>query len=284
MAKIYIIDDDSAADLLVDNLTYRGHTAKRIRSVEEALSSLADIARSDLVVLDLVMPHISNRETQADGFRSSGMIVYRQLRETSKSIPIIVYTANQDAGVIDAISSDAYARYVPRWSGPSLTDFISMMTKLLGVSDPETQPNVFIVHGQDEAAKYSVKNFLQNVLNLPEPVILHEQPNQGRTVIEKFEDLAGSADIVFVIMTPDDRTASASDTDSTKRRARQNVILELGYFLGLIGRRSGRIFLLYKGNLELPSDIAGLIYLNINNGIEAVGEQIRRELLNLERS
>ena len=56
----------------------------------------------------------------------------------------------------------------------------------------------------------------------------------------------------------------------------------MGYFLGKLGRKSGRIILLYKGKLELPNDISGIIYINIDNGIEAVGEQIRREIENLE--
>ena len=64
-----------------------------------------------------------------------------------------------------------------------------------------------------------------------------------------------------------------------KRRARQNVILELGFFLGTLGRRSGRVFLLYKGPLELPSDLGGVVYIDISKGIEAVSDQIRREIV-----
>ena len=81
-----------------------------------------------------------------------------------------------------------------------------------------------------------------------------------------------------MLLTPDDPSAALSDPDAAKRRARQNVIFELGFFLGQLGRRSGRVFLLHKGSLDLPSDISGLIYINIDHGVDAAGEQIRREL------
>ena len=63
-----------------------------------------------------------------------------------------------------------------------------------------------------------------------------------------------------------------------KRRARQNVIFELGFFLGKLGRESGKILLLHKGPVEIPSDINGIEYIDISNGIESAGERIRKEL------
>jgi CheY-like chemotaxis protein len=278
MANIFIIDDDAAAVMLKENLDYRGHTARRIRSVREALDNLDLLSKSDLVVLDLVMPHGGDLTHQADGSRPNGMLIYKLLRERSRSLPILVYTANQDGGIVDLIDSDPKATYVPRWSGPSLSEFMGIVNSMLGVELDVSPIKVFIVHGHDEVAKLSLKNYLQNTLKLPEPIILHEQPNQGRTIIEKFEDLAAGADLVFVLLTPDDVIASGTESDSAKRRARQNVIFEMGYFLGQLGRRSGRVVLLYKGTLDLPSDISGVIYLNFDSGIESVGEQIRREI------
>jgi predicted nucleotide-binding protein len=139
-------------------------------------------------------------------------------------------------------------------------------------------PAIFIVHGHDESTKLSLKNYLQNTLRLGEPIILHEKSSQGRTIIEKFESYADRADIVFAILTPDDIGGSASDPNRVKRRARQNVIFELGFFYAKMQRTSGRVILLHKGQLELPSDISGIVYVDISNGIEAAGEEIRREL------
>lgn len=130
---------------------------------------------------------------------------------------------------------------------------------------------IFIVHGHDNVAKLELKNYIQNTLKLGEPIILAEKASIGLTIIEKFEKYASSCNLVFVLLTPDDVYGS-------ERRARQNVIFEMGYFLGKLGRKSGRVILLYKGNLDIPNDISGLIYINIDNGIEAAGEEIRREI------
>jgi predicted nucleotide-binding protein len=190
----------------------------------------------------------------------------------------LVYTANQDPAIVDIIEQDEHAKYLSRWSSPKFKDFIRIVHKMLGVELQELPLQSFIVHGHDDKTKLEVKNYLQNRLHLPEPIILHEQPSLGRTLIEKFEDLSAKADLAFVLLTPDDLLARPENSDVQKRRARQNVILELGFFLGMLGRRSGRVFLMYKGPLELPSDLSGIIYLNIDGGIEAVGEQIRLEI------
>ncbi len=114
---------------------------------------------------------------------------------------------------------------------------------------------VFVVHGHDDAVTESVARFLGK-LDL-RPVILHEQPNMGRTVIEKFE---AHADVGFavVLLTPDD-VGGAASTGKLSPRARQNVILELGYFIGRLGR--SRVCALYVDGVEIPSDIHGVLYL-----------------------
>lgn len=147
-------------------------------------------------------------------------------------------------------------------------------------SFPFTEPlptgkNVFIVHGQDEAKKLELKDFLSS-LGLT-PVILHQQDGLGKTIIEKFEYYAPQASFAFVLMTPDDKSQSHdSDSVESKWRARQNVILELGWFMAKIGRR--RVVLLYKGELEIPSDILGIVYYHFTNSIKEVGEDIRQIL------
>lgn len=148
-----------------------------------------------------------------------------------------------------------------------------------GLMDEDTR--VFIVHGHADRLKWELKNYLQNTVGLPEPIILHEQPNLGRNLMEKFEDFASTATLAFVLLTPDDVGSAADAADADKRRARQNVIFEMGYFLGLLRRASGRVILLHQGPLELPSDIAGLVYIDISGGIESAGERIRRELSDL---
>lgn len=114
---------------------------------------------------------------------------------------------------------------------------------------------IFVVHGHDDGVKEAVARFLAK-LEL-EPVILHEQPNRGRTVIEKFEE---HSDVAFavVLFTPDDVGFPAGKVEETKPRARQNVVLELGFFMAALGRE--RVCVLYKSGVEVPSDYSGVLY------------------------
>lgn len=119
---------------------------------------------------------------------------------------------------------------------------------------------IFIVHGRDEEAAQAVARFLDKLgLN---PVILHEKPSQGRTIIEKFEHHA-KVGFAVVLLTPDDVGAFQGNETNLKPRARQNVVLELGYFLGRLGRN--RVCALKKGDVEIPSDYAGVMYIPLDN-------------------
>ena len=101
-------------------------------------------------------------------------------------------------------------------------------------------------------------------------------------LIEKFEEYSTRVDCVFVLLTPDDKVATP-DAGEAKRRSRQNVIFEAGFFYGAMDRKSGRILLLHKGPVELPSDIAGIVWVDISNGIMAAGEEIRKEVMDLSK-
>jgi predicted nucleotide-binding protein len=118
---------------------------------------------------------------------------------------------------------------------------------------------VFIVHGHTDAARETVARFIQNMGF--EPIILHEQHNGGRTVIEKIEH-HGDVGFAVVLLTPDD--VGGKGPDDLAPRARQNVILELGYFIGRLGR--DRVCALKSGELEVPSDFAGVVYQSLDSG------------------
>ena len=119
---------------------------------------------------------------------------------------------------------------------------------------------VFVVHGHDDGARESVARFLEK-MDL-KPIILHEQANQGRTVIEKVE-ANGDVGFAVVLLTPDDE-GRAKGEPSLEPRARQNVLLELGYFIGRLGRN--RVCALKRGNVEIPSDFAGMVWVEMDNG------------------
>ena len=114
--------------------------------------------------------------------------------------------------------------------------------------------NIFIVHGHNTAIQQSVARTIEKLgLN---PIILHEQPNAGKTIIEKFESHS-NVGFAIVLLTDDDEGKAKTEIDLNKR-ARQNVVLELGYFIGKLSR--SKVLPLYSEGVELPSDIYGLLY------------------------
>lgn len=132
----------------------------------------------------------------------------------------------------------------------------------LSLQAPASAKSVFLVHGQDSAAENITARFIEKLdLNL---TILHEQPNQGRTIIEKFQDYSDVA-FAVVLLTPDDRGGLASTSyESQNHRARQNVIFEFGYFIGRLGRN--RVCALYSEGVEIPSDYSGVLFIKFDEG------------------
>ena len=139
------------------------------------------------------------------------------------------------------------------WSDDELSTLVSPSV------EPNTSREVFVIHGRDEGTRDAVARFLQQ-LKL-EPVILAEQANQGKTIIEKFESHA-QVRFAVALLTPDD-TGSLGSENAPLPRARQNVIFELGFFIGRLGRK--RVCALTKGEVEIPSDYSGVVYIPLDD-------------------
>lgn len=138
--------------------------------------------------------------------------------------------------------------------------FLSRRENQGKVMDAKTRRKVLISYGQDEEAKTTVAEFVEN-LGL-KPIILDKQLNNGQTIIDKFEENADETGFAIVLLTPDD-VGSSKATGNRKSRAHQNVILELGYFFRSLGHE--RVCALYKDGVELLSDIPGLVYTSMDS-------------------
>lgn len=159
--------------------------------------------------------------------------------------------------------------------------------------------NVFIVHGRDYEPLKELKAMLKEFgLN---PIVLHEKPSGSRTIVEKLEKFS-DVGYAFVILTPDDGSFNLQILEEIVTRAeaggisrkhkddvffnsflsiltkvaRQNVILEFGYFMGLLGR--DRVCCLYKGDVKLPSDMHGIVYIPFRESVNEVIDKIIKEL------
>jgi len=119
--------------------------------------------------------------------------------------------------------------------------------------------DIFVIHGHDSHAKTEVARLIERAgLNA---VILHEQPNKGRTIAEKLEHHGSAAGFAVAVLTPDD--IGGVDKDHLQPRARQNVVGELFWFAGKLGR--ARVCALMKSKLEIPSDFAGVVFTDMDD-------------------
>lgn len=126
-----------------------------------------------------------------------------------------------------------------------------------------TPAKVFLVHGRDEAAKHSVARFLERRVGL-DVVILSERPNLGRSILTKFQQEADGAAFAIVLMTGDDvgglrPELAGGNPPPPVQRPRQNVIFEMGFFIGQLGVE--RVCALVPDGVERPSDYDGIVYV-----------------------
>ncbi len=155
---------------------------------------------------------------------------------------------------------------------------LDVAVRLLGICD---NPQLLIIHGRSQDWRY-LKDYLQNNLLLPEPIVMGQRFGNGRTLPEKFEQLALRVDAAIAVVTPDDLgTATISksgipipeDKREYELRARQNVWLEIGWFWGNLGRN--HVLLLQRGRVETPSDLQGLEQYTYDREPKEAGEAIR---------
>jgi predicted nucleotide-binding protein len=184
----------------------------------------------------------------------------------------------------DGAIANVYTSGKVVWQGKD-TDTIQKVKGLYGAMEATKLPpsskevsspsnnKVFIVYGHDIECREQLELLLRRMKL--EPVILQNLPIGGDTIIEKLE---ANIDVRYacVLLTPDDEGHPAGQPKERRPRARQNVILELGMFLVRLGRK--RVAILHKGNLELPSDISGLIYIKFNKRVDEVKERLGAEL------
>lgn len=139
---------------------------------------------------------------------------------------------------------------------------------------------IFVVHGHDIASRENLELILRRWSLTP--IVIQDMSSSGKSIIESLEEHVKSCRVGIVLMTPDDYGYAKSDKDKEDRkpRARQNVIFEMGMLIGWLGRK--KVIIMKKGNLEKPSDIAGLIYLEYNSKPEEIKDKLRQQFAALD--
>lgn len=186
-------------------------------------------------------------------------------RELTQFGFLYYYTGRKVIGNVRAVVSQLIIPFVRDYKVYVMNNMSLTPTLERAISN-----RIFVVHGHDEGAREALARFLERLGF--EAVILHEQANRGRTIIEKVE---ANSDVGFavVLLTPDDEGSVKGG--EPQPRARQNVLLELGYFIGLLGR--DRVCSLMRGKVDMPSDFAGVVWEAMDGGSgwkQALGREL----------
>lgn len=236
-------------------------------AVARSILSRVDI---DLAILDI---RLENDDDEKD---VTGLLLAAE--EAFLSIPKIMLTGYPHHEYIRLALDNVGGRlplavdFVPKQEGPEA--LLASITKVLATimlmrhkksSSPHAPPRegreIFLVHGHDEEAKLAVALFIIKLGLIP--IVLSEMSVDGGTIIEQIEK-HGEASFAIVIMTPDDFGGSKRDPKKINSRARQNVIFEMGYFMGRLKRT--RVRVLCKEGVEILSDFHGVLYIPLDSG------------------
>jgi predicted nucleotide-binding protein len=273
-ARILLVDNDVfQLDYWATILQLEGYDVKGLSNVDEAIEAM-EHSHFDLVVTDLRMsPGSALKSAPTLNGMATGAALALPIRAAFPSTRVIIYSSGSFSFLRPYLRRDNSLVLIERPAEPE--QLLNAVEHQL--TGKRRQPRIFVVHGRDYDSRDELLEFIQHDLNLGKPIVLAEQPSRGMALIEKFEHYANQTDVAFVLLTPDDLGTLAAELTS-RPRARLNVIFELGYFFGYLLRLSGRVFLLWKGDQELPSDIRGMIYIDISAGIKSAESELRREL------
>ncbi|CAN5766735.1 hypothetical protein BH20VER1_BH20VER1_06980 [soil metagenome] len=267
---VFLLEDDSfLAATLADELRDLGC---KVQVIPDAAAVASKKGRAPkMVVSDLFIPAgASKLRSSTSRYAGSGLYA---LRSAAKKWP------NAKLVLITGLPSLDAQRWCDDNGASYLVKPVERQTfeRLLGLR----RLRAFVVHGRNAKARENAVKALSQA-NI-EPIVLMLQPNRGRTVIEKFEAVADTCDVAVVVWSPDDfgGLATALPATASRSRARQNVVLELGYFYGALRRRSGRVVILESGDTELPSDLSGVIRIDATRPLAAVVADLQHEFSEL---
>jgi predicted nucleotide-binding protein len=241
-----LLADNAIIDIFVYYLTVvEDRPAATVTQITECFRDC------DLSPPSRVAPYLSEglrskpqRFVKVDG----GYKLHRQYRDAVSGrigLNLIVQTKDRNSNTV-ALNIDE--------SRPQIE--VGTRDKVPNATGPGQDRAIFVVHGRNEAMKQTVARYVER-LGL-DPLILHEQVNRGCTIIEKFERNAAQASFAIVLMSGDDEGGPVNSPKQRNLRARQNVVVELGYFTALLGRSN--VCVLVSDGVEIPSDYLGVVY------------------------
>jgi len=278
--NVLVVDDDPTwPELFTRPLEYeQGFSIRTATSLDDAVRALNERGYA-VAVIDYYMR--GPAETPHDGTSSAGICrtgldFARYVAEVRPATNILIVTQAFELplshGEIDILRRRGIEIHFKRDMPPE------RLCHLVKRARDRSLLRILIIHGRDLQAVQQLRSYLRHDLGIRDVVVAQDTPGAGMTLIEKFEQCAENIDVAFALFTPDDVGALREASHGLSPRARQNVVFELGYVVARLGRLRRRVVILTKGKMELPSDIAGMLTIDITDGISPVVGSIKREL------
>lgn len=257
--KILLVDDDTVfSENIIKFLSEMGHIVYYC-SDPVSLDRESNIKQVDLALLDLMLPPT---------YMTEGLEILAILKKIKPDIIVAMFSCKSDR--MTSIVAKAYSEGIHSFLDKNDSDFMISLKKLIWEVEKKVSGKVFISYGHNELLKLKLKEFIRERLKR-EIVILDELPNSGLTVVEKLEKASTYCNCAIILLTRDDEVVDGG------RRARQNVIHEIGFFQGKYGRN--RVILICEKGVDIFSNISGIMRIEFEaDHFEAVYDSIRREL------
>ena len=273
--RILVVDDDRTwFEHYFQELRWDGLVLDYADSIWAALKRLQE-AQYDAAVLDYYFSNSGDVLDDPSGpLCCNGLDLATYIRKNWPSTVVIIASqaiTGWDRGRFDFFREKGILVMQKRDLSPS------KMRQLIRSSLDASRLRVFIVHGRDHATLQDLVGGLHK-LGIRDVITLKDMPGTGLALIEKFERYTDEIDLALVLCTPDDLATLRGGSEQSTPRSRQNVVFELGYLIGRLGRTRQRVILLVTQPVELPSDIMGVTYVDISQGVGSVLDVIKREI------
>lgn len=289
--KILWIDDtpEQVRDL-AEALRDEGYTVNLTSSASEGASLLAASPHDPLaVIVDLLMdtesftvpgPHGPQPIDTLHGLHA-GLVFGRWAKRQWPFLNIIGVSVKADLHDEQVRwFRETGAGYFDKYSlFSSIRPLLLLLNRLTTARKPPPRLRTSIIHGRDTDTLEKLRTYLKTNLRIPELITVREE---STPLPELFAEKPGEPEVfnlIFAILATTDPQAGEERDDDARRRSRENILFETGFAAGQCAGGRGKVIILHTGDAGLPADAPGASFINISAGLEAVDEQLRREIV-----
>jgi CheY-like chemotaxis protein len=287
--KILWIDDiPDQVEELAEQIRDAGYEVTLVDSITEGAALIADTPNQYLaVIVDLLMPGESFLVPGSKGPEmletkyglNTGIVFGRWLIRHWPDLKVIGVSVKEDRDdqQIEWFKKSG-AGYFDKYSLYTSSRALLLLLNRLAAEAKPSRPTLqtFIVHGRAETAKNDLSKLLQTRLRLPEPTILHEQPGHGMPSPESSPKTADVCRLVFALFTRADFPPAPSAWPEEQTKQLLQIFFETGFWASQCQETKGRLIILHEGLTAIPTELPGVVLIDISSGLEAAYEEINR--------